>query len=88
MRTGFALAACRAEQGSYPKNLDELVPEFLTAVPLDKYTDKPLIYTPLENGFLVYSVGANGMDDGGQESNGRKVDDIGLQVPIPPDAKP
>jgi hypothetical protein len=34
-------------------------------VPTDPFTNKPLFYVRQGEGFLVYSVGLNGKDDGG-----------------------
>jgi hypothetical protein len=82
VRIGFALTAYRGEKGSYPETLDELVPKYLPEIPLDKFSEKPLIYVPRESDFLIYSVGNNGLDDEGRRmgSNG-KDDDVALEVP-------
>lgn len=53
------------EQGRPPEKLEELVPEYLPAVPLDPFTDSPLIYRRGGDGYLLYSVGPDGADDGG-----------------------
>jgi hypothetical protein len=45
------------------------VPEFVPAVPLDPIDGQPLRYRPNADGtFLLYSVGENGVDDGGNPS--------------------
>jgi hypothetical protein len=46
--------------------LDELDATLEHALPLDPFTQEPLRYRKTENGYLVYSVNANGRDDGGQ----------------------
>ena len=81
VRIGFALTAYRAEKGKYPRLLDELVPNYLSELPLDKFSDEPFIYIPREKGFLLYSVGSNGRDDGGRVTNGGKEDDVTLEIP-------
>ena len=53
--------------GTLPRNLEELVPGCLKAVPLDPYDSKPLRYKQLPRGFVVYSVGPDRHDDGGAE---------------------
>jgi hypothetical protein len=53
-----------------PKSLDALAPKYLAKIPDDYFTGKPLPYRPNENGYLLYSFGMNGKDDGGQ---GREV---------------
>ncbi len=53
------------EQGAPPPSLAELVPDYLGSVPDDPLGDGPLKYRPIEDGYLLYSVGRNGRDDGG-----------------------
>lgn len=75
-----ALAVYRAEHGKYPAKLDDLAPGILKAVPDDLFSGKPLVYKPAEKGYLLYSVGANGQDDGGPKDN-TQIDDLGVRVP-------
>jgi hypothetical protein len=63
---GTALREYRELHGRYPESLDKLVPELLPEVPLDRFTLQPLQYRATETTFLLYSVGANGVDDGGK----------------------
>jgi len=79
VRLGFALAAHRADHLAYPKSLDELVPAYLPAIPLDRFTGKPLVYVPGDNGFQIYSVGVNQQDDRGVMSG--PADDVLFEVP-------
>ena len=52
--------------GTYPKSLDDLVPRFLVAVPLDPMDGQPLRYRLNADGtFTLYSVGPNHDDDHG-----------------------
>jgi hypothetical protein len=62
-----ALAAerYRREHGAWPESLDKLVPAQLTAVPLDPFDGRPLRYRRTEDGVMIYSVGHDGIDDGG-----------------------
>jgi hypothetical protein len=60
-----ALAEFRAVHGAYPEKLDELVPGVLDKLPADVYTASPFIYTRDDDGYLLYSAGDNGRDDGG-----------------------
>jgi hypothetical protein len=86
LRVAFALAAFHAEQGKYPAKLDELSPTYLAKVHGDLFADKPLIYKPAEGGYLLYSVGPNGKDDGGRTSEDNpKGDDF--RVKMPPELK-
>jgi hypothetical protein len=83
----IALELYRLAHGGLPETLRELVPEYLPAVPLDPYTQKPLLYRRAEGGtFLLYSVGKNRTDDGGvtdQKLRARQqLDDVWLFAPL------
>ena len=53
LHIAIALAAFRAEQGSYPKSLDALTPKYLDKIANDYFTGKPLVYRPDEKGYLL-----------------------------------
>ena len=56
----------RLATGSYPKSLDDLVPKWVPAVPLDPMDGQPLRYRLNADGtFTLYSVGPNHDDDHG-----------------------
>jgi hypothetical protein len=62
----IALERYHQENGRYPQGLSELLPAFLNDQPMDFMDGKPLRYRPDDNGlFVLYSVGLNGRDDGG-----------------------
>lgn len=64
--SAIALKRYQLKHGNLPPTLDALVPEFVPAVPLDPVDGKPLRYRPNRDGtYLLYSVGPNGKDDGG-----------------------
>ncbi len=65
LTTAAALAVHRLEQGEYPESLDPLVPDLLDTLPTDIYDGKPLAYRRTKEGYLLYSRGPNGVDDGG-----------------------
>jgi hypothetical protein len=64
-RIAAALAAYRAERGQYPAKLDDLVPTLLPKLPVDAFNAKPFVYRRDGEGYLLYSLGANGVDDAG-----------------------
>jgi hypothetical protein len=67
--SAIALKRYQLKHGNYPADLNSLVPEFISAVPLDPVDGKPLRYKLNSDGtFLLYSVGENGVDDGGNPS--------------------
>jgi hypothetical protein len=66
-QTALAVERFRLANGQLPKNLNELVPQFLSAVPVDPFDGQPLSYYRLAKGYVIYSVGSDGHDDGGRE---------------------
>jgi hypothetical protein len=64
--TAIAIKRYELKQGTLPRDLEALVPEFLTAVPMDPMSGKPLCYRLNTDGtFVLYSTGEDGVDDGG-----------------------
>jgi hypothetical protein len=62
----IALKRYELRHGTLPKNLNALVPEFLAEIPSDPMDGKPLRYRLNPDGtFLLYSIGRDGVDDGG-----------------------
>ena len=75
--TVAALERHRLATGTYPKSLDDLVPRFLVAVPLDPMDGQPLRYRLNADGtFTVYGVGTNHADDNGvfESQQGQDLD--------------
>ncbi len=61
-----ALCTYRESHGDYPGRLDELVPRFLDQMPIDYADLEPLRYRLDGDRYLLYSIGLNFSDDGGQ----------------------
>lgn len=77
-----ALAAYFADENRYPEKLTELVPKYLKELSNDLFTGEPLIYRKTDRGYLLYSVGVNGRDDGGMlTTDDPRGDDIGVRIP-------
>jgi RNA polymerase sigma factor (sigma-70 family) len=84
LHLAFALAAYRGEHKRYPDKLDVLAPTYLAEVPSDLFSGKALIYRPSENGYLLYSVGVNGLDEDGQGADDTpRGDDLAIRMPLP-----
>jgi hypothetical protein len=80
----FALAAYKADHERYPMKLEALAPKYLAEVPGDLFSGKPLIYRPSEKGYLLYSVGVNGMDEQGRSyGDDPPGDDLVVRMPLP-----
>lgn len=67
-RVAAAIAVYHAKYGRYPAQLSELVPNVLDTLPADILNGKPLVYRRTDEGYLIYSLGENGVDDGGSRS--------------------
>lgn len=65
--TIVALAAerFRREKKDWPDNIDQFCPQYLVAAPLDPFDGKPLRYRRAKHGVVIYCVGQNGVDNGG-----------------------
>ena len=65
--TILAVMRYEKQKGRYPASLNELVlAGYLDKLPMDPYSGGPLVYKRKEEGFLLYSFGANLADDGGK----------------------
>jgi len=85
-RLAFVLAAYHADRGTYPAKLADLVPKYAAEVPKDIFNASELHYRQEGGGYLLYSVGINGKDDGGKGYDDRKNgaedwDDLVVRVP-------
>ena len=64
-RVAIGVETYRLHNGKLPTTLSELMPECMAAVPADPFTSEPLHYRLLPRGYLLYSVGADQVDNGG-----------------------
>jgi len=80
--TGLALAAYRADHDEYPEDLASLTPQYTAKLPADPYAlDKPLHYRRQSSGYLLYSIGPDGLDQGGGESERYSdSDDVAVSI--------
>ena len=87
VQVALALAAYRAEKKSNPAKLADLVPNYIDAIPNDMFSGQELHYARAETGYLLYSVGPNGIDDGGADcESDPNADDIAVRASRkPPD---
>jgi hypothetical protein len=70
-RTALAVERYRLATGRLPDQLEDLVPQYLDRVATDPFAARPLRYERLERGYLIYSVGEDGDDDGGRERDSK-----------------
>jgi hypothetical protein len=66
-RVACALERHRLASGALPETLESLSPRYLEKIPTDVIDGKPLRYhRNLDGGYILYSVGWNQTDDGGE----------------------
>jgi hypothetical protein len=63
----------------WPTTTQQLVPDFLPAVPIDVYVDRPIILLADNEALKAYSVGKNLTDDGGKWDD-RDFSDLGFAI--------
>jgi hypothetical protein len=82
--TQVALAAERFRRaaGRWPKSQDELVPAYLKARLLDPFDDQPIRVRELDDGLVVYSIGPENTDDGGNvlDTIESRAKDVGVRL--------
>ncbi|MDD3925506.1 MAG: hypothetical protein PHT33_02490 [bacterium] len=66
-RQALALRCYRLRYGAYPMQLKQLVPACLPELPLDPFTGREYVYRRQKRGFVLYSLGEDLKDDGGQD---------------------
>lgn len=64
--TGIAINRYIGKHGIPPATLTDMNPDFLAEVPVDPYDRKPLRYFTVGDEWVLYSVGENIDDDGGE----------------------
>jgi len=65
IQLGILVEQYKAREGHYPDTLEEIASSFGGSVPVDPLSGKGYRYRPLGSSFLLYSIGENGLDDGG-----------------------
>lgn len=78
----IALQVCRNQKGQYPESLAALK-GILEDIPVDPFTNEPLRYKRTEDGFVVYSVNENLVDDGGEIGERKEDKDLVRRYPLP-----
>jgi hypothetical protein len=63
--TAFAAERYRRVHGAWPMDAASLVPDFMPRVPEDPWSGKPVLMSADGDGFRIWSVGRDGVDDRG-----------------------
>ena len=69
--SALATLQFRAEMGTLPNSLEQLVPAYLDTIPPDFFGEGPLRYLRTDEGAVIYSVWINGTDEGGNSDGDR-----------------
>jgi len=65
--TMLAIMRYKQDKGEFPETLEQLVEAgYVKELPMDPFSDKALVYKKTGGNFILYSVGKNFVDDGGQ----------------------
>ncbi len=64
-RAALAAERFRLANDRLPGSIEELAPQYLDAIPTDPFDGQPLRLATTEQGIVIYSLGENGQDDGG-----------------------
>jgi len=71
-QTALAVERFRRGHGeTLPTRLEELAPGYCKSVPTDPYDGNPLRFKTLDSGYVIYSIGSDGKDDGGVERDAK-----------------
>ena len=86
--TTVALLRYKAKKGQLPSDLQQLVSAgYLKELPIDPFSDAPLVYKQIGDDFILYSFGADFDDDGGTRSKWGEGEKGGDQVFWPAKSK-
>lgn len=69
LRCAAVALACeryRRAEGTWPPQLENLVPQYLAAVPTDPFDGRSVRYRQLADGVVIYSLGQDGVDNKGK----------------------
>jgi tetratricopeptide (TPR) repeat protein len=64
-RVACALERHRLARGNFPESLAALTPQFIESIPNDVIDGQPLRYHLTADGYILYGIGWNKMNDGG-----------------------
>lgn len=80
--TIVALAAerYRRDKQVWADKSDQFCPQYFSTVPLDPFDGKPLRYRRLKDGVVIYSVGQDGVDNGGKIDRERSGTSPGTDI--------
>ena len=82
IRAAVAAKRYQRRHGRLPENLQALVPEFLSSVPIDPFTGKPLRSIRSDE-LMIYSVGLDRMDNTAPNTPGSSLNPLAdMRLPV------
>jgi hypothetical protein len=84
LKAALAIERSRlANNNALPATLDALVPDYCSSPPRDPFDEQPLRYKKVARGYVVYSIGADGVDNGGAErTNPKNMSDYDVTITV------
>jgi ABC-type transport system involved in multi-copper enzyme maturation permease subunit len=76
-----AIERFRLADGNLPQSLDQLAPKYLQKIPHDFVNGQPMKYKLTPEGYVLYSIGLNQIDDGGRPDTTRTIQGRTQAVP-------
>lgn len=76
--SAIAIKRFEVRNGKLPDSLSDLIPSFLSKLPKDYMAGGPLHYKAGKQGFLLYSVGEDSQDNGGDATSNSLTNRLGL----------
>jgi len=73
--TALAISLYVNDQDRFPRSLEDLKPRYLTELPIDPMTSGQSLRYRTGTAPIIYSVGVNGQDDGGDDSEAGPLTD-------------
>src|SRR5439155_15699761 len=73
----------RLANGRWPETLAAVIPAYLSKIPIDPFDGQPLRYRRLKDGVIIYTIGEDQKDNGGQRVRikaGAPDTDVGFQL--------
>ena len=76
IQVGLAVELYHAQNGEYPRTLDQVAPTLGGTIPLDPFTGQAYVYEPSGGSFVLYSAMGSAVDMGGR-SRPQSMDEQG-----------
>ncbi len=70
-RVAVAVESYRNRHGKLPNQMNDLVPAYLDKIPDDPFSASGVLYQRTAEGYRIYSVDEDGLDDGGKDHTER-----------------